>query len=288
MHTYAISIPRLIDVTAPYFSLQNLVIINDTIRAEIPIEHPMGSEQGVIAAAEVGRHLAILGSCALAYTNPVKKKHFYIASDAALKNLQKDILDATMPLVAEATTISLAKRKGSAIAKIVDSNDRPLYELQTNYHIMKPILFGKLYQSRENIDSVEAALTNPYLDSFPLSNVTYREKTLSAVLGPIKPHTCAGHFNGYPCIPVAILMHALSNAAGLLLGHALDRPKIPYSVLSADVIADQFAFAGESVFIEIQQEESNSDSDTFAFRCSAFDDESNRFGYMDLCLRVNL
>jgi len=279
-------ITDLIEVSHPYFSLKNLSVVGDAVQADVPVEHPMGNERGVIAAAEVGRHLAILGSCALAHVNNIKKKHFYLASDAMIRNLHDGVIEnASLPLKAEARTISLEKRKGSAVATITDTKGIPLYELQTNYHIMKPNLFEKLYQSRRYTESACVTAKNPYLSEFSFSNVSYNDDCMSAVLGPLGPEQCSGHFLNYPCIPVAILMHALSNAAGMLLAHTQNRPKSPYRVLSADVIADQFAFAGEEVFIDVVQEDQSA-SNSFVFRCSAMNGDSTRFGYMDLRLGV--
>lgn len=78
-----------IDVTPPYFALQNLSLlspsssgypaVNDTFRREqnLPPQHTNS-----FCSSELARHLAILGSIAAAYSNPVKTKHYYLALDA--------------------------------------------------------------------------------------------------------------------------------------------------------------------------------------------------------------
>ena len=53
-----------IAVCPPYFALENLSLESDnTLAARTPVHQPMHTEAGSIAVAEIGRHLAILGSC---------------------------------------------------------------------------------------------------------------------------------------------------------------------------------------------------------------------------------
>ena len=74
-----------IDVTYPYYSLRNLQLKGSDILATIQAEQPMENEAGTISAAEVGRHLAILGSCALAKDNKPKNKNYFLAYEAQLE-----------------------------------------------------------------------------------------------------------------------------------------------------------------------------------------------------------
>ncbi len=67
------NIEDLIEVIAPYFALDSLYFDSDGwLVAKSPVECQSLYEKTLMDASEVGRHLAILGSCFGALANPVK------------------------------------------------------------------------------------------------------------------------------------------------------------------------------------------------------------------------
>ncbi|ETR69153.1 MAG: hypothetical protein OMM_09852 [Candidatus Magnetoglobus multicellularis str. Araruama] len=104
-----------IKVSPPYYALKNVQLLkNNTayFSAEIPVEYPAGNECGSITAAEIGRHLAILGSCSLSQSNPIKEKHYYIANKATLNCLCKEkVISKNSEFIGEAKTLSINKKK---------------------------------------------------------------------------------------------------------------------------------------------------------------------------------
>lgn len=270
-----------IGVTAPYYALENLSISNDGVIAEFVAEQPMDNEVGGIAAAEVGRHLAVLGACALAWSNPVKKKHYYIASSAVLKNVAKGIEIGQGTFTGTAKTLSIDKRRGVISATLITHDNVPVYELVTQYHIMGATLFAKLFNAKKQEFECDPS-NSPYKSQIPLNNVRCSGNTISARLGPLKPEECNGHFCSFPCIPVAILMHALSRTAGKLLSKIVDEHSVKYSVVAADVQADNFAFAGEAVYMSVTY--SGREGNDHVFSCKAESDDARQFGSMMLRL----
>jgi len=270
-----------VGVTAPYYALYDLCVSDNEVKAEFTAEQPMGDESGPIAAAEVGRHLAVLGACSLARSNPVKKKHYYIASSAVLRKVGNGQNVVNGSFTGVARTLHINKRDGSVSAVLLTKDKVPLYELETRYRIMSDQLFEKLFKAKK-LDFDQHLTNNPYTTALPLHDVHYANHSISARLGPLKPEECKGHFISYPCIPVAILMHALSRTAGKLLSKVADADGASYRVVSADVRADNFAFAGEPVFMDVNY--SGRKDDDYVFFCTAKSTDGKQFGAMTLRL----
>ena len=67
----------LICTSPPYYALQALETIGDTsMQCRIRFENRYFTDASPFDPAEVGRHLAILGSCLVAQHNPVLTKHY--------------------------------------------------------------------------------------------------------------------------------------------------------------------------------------------------------------------
>ncbi|PWW82106.1 MULTISPECIES: hypothetical protein [Prosthecochloris] len=270
-----------IGVTAPYYALENLRVSDDGATAEFVAEQPMDNEVGEIAAAEVGRHLAVLGACALAWSNPKKEKHYYVASSAVLKNVAKGGEVGKGAFSGTAKILFFDKRYGTISATLMTTQGDPLYELETHYHIMSVPLFAKLFHIKKQEFECNPS-NNPYKKQIPLNDVRYSDNTISARLGPLKPEECNGHFCSFPCIPVAILMHSLSRTAGKLLSKVIGEPGIRYTVVAAEVQAYNFAFAGEVVNMIVTY--SGLEGGDHVFACKAENNDGKLFGSMLLRL----
>lgn len=270
-----------IGVTAPYYALENLTITKDEVSAEFAAEQPMENEAGGIAAAEVGRHLAVLGACALARSNPVKKKHYYIALSAVLCNENQEASVSSLKFTGIAKTLDIDKRNGTVSARLMTQDKTLLYTLTTSYYIMSEPLFQKLFNAKKQ-ECGCSVLDNPYKNEFPLSDIRYSDHTIHARFGPFRPEDCSGHFISYPCIPVAILMHGLSRSAGKLLGKIVGDESLRYNVVSADVTAETFAFAGEDVHMASQY--LGRENNDYLFSCKAERQDGTQYGSMMLKL----
>lgn len=266
-----------IEVREPYFALKNLSFLDDEFHANISKEHPMENEAGCIAAAEAGRHLAILGSCALAHTNPKKEKHYYIAHKAQLTALSESS-ESSANLRAVSKTESFTNRIGKAQATLYN-NSEAIFDLEVQYHVIKEKVFHKLYKSKA-VGQTNSNI-NPYENNFELNNINIENNKLNAELGHLSPEHCRGHFDEIPCLPVAVLMHALSRSAGLLLSR-MHPSDISYRVLKATINAENFAFVGDLVNITV--EKIAQEGRDFSFRCVASGESGITFGDMNLVL----
>src|SRR5581483_11840117 len=136
--------------------------------------------------------------------------------------------------------------------------------------------------SKHRIDDETGASTlNLYVTSVPLGEVVIDDALLSAYLGPLDPSKCAGHFPLFPALPVAILMHILSCAAGSLLAAVHDRDAVPYDVLDAKVTAENLAFANERIHVVIWYR--GVEGQDYVFDCVALADNRS-IGKMELTL----
>lgn len=271
-------VKKLIEVKRPYYSLNKIKLDTDVVSASVKSEQPMENEIGGIAAAEVGRHLAILGSCALAATNSDKRKHYYLAHRASLRRIvfPENIIDSTYKVDSRARYLD--KRKGVAHSRLF-MDDIHVFDLEVEYHVIKEKIFNKLY--KEKYLEYDASITNPYAEEFQLIQLNCQANQLSARLAPLSPQQCSGHFETYPCLPVAVLMHALSRSAGRLLGNKLGH-HITYIVESADICADNLAFYDDLIYVNATFIEEIDGA--YFFSCEANDGQNKCFGNMDLKL----
>ncbi len=269
-----------ISVKPPYFALSNMVMANnETLSAQIPVEQNMGSECGVISAAEAGRHMAILGSCALALKNSNPTRHYYLAVEAKVKKISN--LFESAILFGKANVVSLTKRSGIVFTKLLTETGQLLYTIEVSYKILHHNLFEKLFKQNKYINPIIPTFNNPYLNEIPLSKSVFEDDKLKTVLGPLKPHECQGHFPEFPAVPVAILMHSMSKAAGLLFSHKFGKKNLAYIVEEGLIKADNLAFAGNKINIII----SYSKNEHFNFKCRALSDKGIEYGAMELALQ---
>jgi hypothetical protein len=125
-------------VRDPYFALSEVTMVGPgEVLARVPVEQAPGAEASPINAAEVGRHLAILGSCASALINPKEGQHYYLARRAKLERLH----DGPRPRLEEplwglARAEFVEKRCTRAHTVLADPDGLPLYSLEVDYNVL--------------------------------------------------------------------------------------------------------------------------------------------------------
>ncbi|MEJ7138421.1 hypothetical protein [Amphibiibacter pelophylacis] len=247
-----------IEVTPPYFAFETLASEGDQVVAPIAPEQNRGGEESLMASAEVGRHLAILGSCALAQMQAETGRFFYLAQEATLVRLPASESAVRGPLQARARARHLTARDASATAELCNGQGQALFQLDVDYKVLRPAVFQKLYRAHHC--PTPPSTRNPYLDNAPLRVSALDANGMEAYFGPVEPADCAGHFDDYPCLPVAILMHTLSQAAGyyfalglgLTAQDALSIGRAFYQVQKAHIRAHRLVFAGQAVRINVR------------------------------------
>ena len=273
---------KKIGVSPPYFALKHLRVEHENILADIIAQQPMGDERGSITAAEVGRHLAVLGSCSLAIDNSNSGKHYYLVYKAELINYSDSLKNNILNFVGKSRTLRLDKREGMAVSKLFCKEGKLLYELTTSYHILKEKLFEKLFVNKKVAMPIDAVKYNPYHYEFPLKDCSFNNNRMWTKFGPLTHKECKGHFPEYPSIPVSILMHALCRNAGRNLANVLNMQYVTYSVSYAKMNAENLAFSGDVVLITVDYIESVGNQ--HKFECKAFSETDTEYGTLQLTL----
>ena len=205
-----------IDVVAPYFALRNLSPLPPSSTEFPAVVGSFTREQAVppqnansFCGSELGRHAAILGSLAAAYSNPVKRKHYYLALDAVAGFEQ---FPRTQELRAEAQIISAAWKKRRASCEIQIFT--PLGTFAGKLKVLYAIL------TEQNLLSITKAIDqncvfnttwlpgelSPYKDPIMLRMVkTHGPDFATAIISLHDRRRMAGHFPPLATAPIAIL-----------------------------------------------------------------------------------
>jgi hypothetical protein len=270
----------LIDVNKPYYALQGLCETeNGEVYAEIDVERLEYDEVSPISLTEAGRHLAILGSCALSLINKNKSKHYYLATNASILSHSSKIspFDAQqqrkLKCFAKAIHVDDKTRTGSVSSRIYTENDQLIFTLDLTYFILREALFKKMFrQQQTKLLQDNFLVDNPYKFPVTLKQISITENRLTCTLDKVEPYQCIGHFPSCPALPVAILSSALLDSAGIFL-----KSRYPeywkIKINHFNLMAKKLAFAGEKVNIETNLLEYGGKSHYFS--CRAIDEDKN-------------
>ncbi|WP_420593761.1 hypothetical protein [Deinococcus sp.] len=227
-------------VRPPYFALQNLHADDGTFWATATAEQPVTSETGPMQASEISRHGAICGLCTVALSFTDDERRYYLAQDAKYQGFANA---APYGSVVSFEARLLEKNKRQATAEIiVTSSGHALAHLRVTYTILQEASFKRLFRSRYSptfSDFQWNRMPDPPAGEFSVSN-----ETSIMTLKTVPEEACAGHFEHYPAMPVAVLMGQL----GLVASREYDQP---YRVESATMTASDFCWAGECVRFEV-------------------------------------
>lgn len=245
-----------ISVRQPYFDLRDLAETGEGIvTASVPGAPTGGTEVGAMQAAQVARHLAILGSCAAALGRDSDDRSHYLATTAHFARLSNAPNTTDEPLRAEAVASWVDRRTARAFIKLSTESGCGLNMLDVGYTVLAPKMFARLHppidESTIDADPDAHAGTNAaagQIADLPF-DVTYGDAGLEVACGPVPAALCAGHFPEYPAAPVAIVMGQLCRAAGLSLAEHLGRQPVAYRVEEGRVSAQKLARAGQHLVL---------------------------------------
>lgn len=250
-------------VSPPYFALRALALDTGSARASVLPELAMGQEAGPMRAAEIGRHLAVLGACALAHANPEAGRHYYLAHAARLERVAA--ATTASGLHGGAVVESVEGRSASVQSWLEDDAGTVLYRLHVRYHVLPERSFRRLFASHARAPLGEAD-PDYYRRAPAVGLVTLDQEQLQARIGPFGAADFPGHFDGFPSLPASMLNAALIDCAGLLLAHHLGVDKARYAVLQACVEAAGMACAGDIVTLDVRLD--GHSGDRYRFTCT--------------------
>lgn len=250
-------------VRDPYFALQAVKVVGDgEVTAGVPVEQETGRECSPINAAEVGRHLAILGSCAASLVNPKQGQHYYLARRARLERLHEGPLPRATGLLRGTAKADFRERRTATAQTLLSSPEgQPLFALEVDYNVLSAAAFLRLFQgARQEMRSepraggeerftpgdFAALRRNPHREPPRLCGSVRDGECLKATLN-VGAELCKGHFAMHPVLPVAVVMSGLAELAGTLLGELVGNAAVRYLVKHGEVRAESLAYAGETV-----------------------------------------
>lgn len=259
---------NLISVRPPYFALDGVHEFEGAIRAKIPCQEKSSAEVGPISAAEAFRHMAVLGSYAASLFNEQKGRHCYLEKRGEIQCF--NYLAGRETLVAEARGRVISKQE--AIATIELSTEKSgdlVFSAEIYYQVIPIEMFERIYGERrtgfEPTPNEGSIVAGPY----PMYKKRYSDdaRKLSATIGRIKPEYCLGHFDQYPCLPIAFALSTMAKASGDFLARVVNR-NVRYAIRDAVVNVDSLAFAGDEMDLTIEYM-GNYRKNCHSFKCQA-------------------
>ena len=267
-------------VSRPYFALDDLRPSPQGMLATLQCEQGLGCEAGPMRAAEIGRHLAVLGACALAHANPLPERHYYLAQQAHLKRLAPPTLDRDAPFACRARITHFADRLANVRSQLATLEGEVLYTLDVRYQVLKERAFRRLFtgHARSQPASADARY---YQRPTPAALHTLDKDQLAAHIGPFRAHDFPGHFDGYPSVPSSVLSGALIDCAGLLLARHAGVEKVRYSVV--DLVVEATNLAPVDCRIEVAIDLLGAvDARHYRFDCRANTENGTEVGRLEL------
>lgn len=234
-------------VQAPYNRLTALAPQGEgSVTARVVFESPAGFDAGQLASAEIGRHLAIGGSCALARHNPSGRRHYYLARRARLHR----IVDVDVWAGEELSLLARPLARDRAEAFLMTSYGETIARLDCSYQVLSDRLFARCFRKNFVPEAPERVSASPYAAPVVLTEERHDALLARALLRAVTPELCVGHFHDYPAMPVAVLMDGIQRLACRHIDAVTGRP---FRLRECSVEADQLAFAGEAVEFVVEQ-----------------------------------
>ena len=274
-----------IDVTPPYFALRNLSLLPSSSTEFAPVTGSFGREQALppqnansFCGSELGRHGAILGSVAAAYSNPVKAKHYYLALDATADFV---CFPTSLDMRAEARVISAMWKKGRVGCEVevftpegkFAGNMKILYAIVAEHKLMT--LTKAVNPKRVLGTAWQPGEPSPYSEPISLRMVkTHSSVLATAIISLHDRRSMAGHFSPIAAAPIAIL-----SSNGIMLCRQLlqDGGAKKWLDKTSRVRCQRLAVAGEVLELRARRLE----GEQFSHRVEFWDEERSMVGTID-------
>lgn len=274
-----------IDVTPPYFALRKLSLLPSSSTGFPAVTGSFSREQALpfqnanfFCGSELGRHAAILGSVAAAYSNPVKAKHYYLALDATA---DFEYFSTSLELRAEARIMSAMweKRRVSCEVEVFTPEGRFAGKMKIFYAIVtehKLISITKAMEPKRVLGVAwQPGEPSPYNDPILLRMVkTHSPALATAIISLHDRRSMAGHFSLIAAAPIAIL-----SSNGIVLCRQLLEKGGAKKWLdkTTRVKCQRLAVAGEILELRARR----LDGENFSHRVEFWDEEGDMVGTID-------
>ena len=211
-------------------------------------------------AAELGRHAAIVGLSATAAQQSDDNRRYYLARRAECRYVPNDAPYGT-PVRFQGRVVNRDKRTAKAAINAT-ANGAPLASFEVDYTVLTESAFERLFRTRSK---PTPGVPSPY-GSLLVTSWHGTKDVAEQVVESLPVGACAGHFDGYPALPVAVLMGQLSYLAGRL-------HEQPYRVVRGEVEASDLVWAGERAVFRVARDGDGITEETLGsrrYRCEAW------------------
>ena len=235
-------------VSRPYFAFSKVYQFGDILISPITQEQPIGFESTPMSSAEASRHLAILGSCALAINK--EDQQYYLAVKARKKvgidTINKNTFCNSSQLYVLAMPLFINEKEAAAITILTNIEGDIIFNFMIGYQLFTKKLFDRVFKKHSK--PTEKIDYSPYREAFKFRNIVIDKNVLKATLPIMKVEQCAGHFDNFPMLPVGVLAYMAINTIGYFLNNITQNTNLRYYLLNAEM--DVFA----PTFIEEESE----------------------------------
>lgn len=240
---------KRIAVHRPYFAFSDLYAIGDScILGAFAPEQSVGYELGPISSAELGRHLAILGSCAAAVDAP-DDMTYYLASKGRLELIPSAHTSGTAQKGTAIATVTSRSRR-TMTAEVVGNCGLVTAHLRCEYQVLSASVFSRIFTGHYT-GSLTPPLQSPYRTPLTFDATQIGTNRMVVRTGQVSPESFAGHFDDYPSWPVAIIADTFGQVRTALLHNMLDR-QTSYRVSFLNVDALQLAPARAQLIYDVE------------------------------------
>jgi hypothetical protein len=196
-----------------------------------------------MSAAEVGRHAATVGLCCAALAQRDERRRYYLAQRADYRGF---VPVSSQGVVRFEGDVQRLDKRAAVVRVGAEVGGAPLAEVEVAYTVLTAPAFERLFRDRaQPTPTAHAPCDAGYYGE--LTGVLERAPdTLRLRVAAVPLEVCAGHFDGYPAMPVAVLMSQLSRLAGGLMGG-------PYHVTAGLIEADDLLWAGSEAVFEAKR-----------------------------------
>ncbi|MCB9699839.1 MAG: type I polyketide synthase [Alphaproteobacteria bacterium] len=234
-------------LTAPYDRLLDVRFEGERALAEVEPD-VLDDDLGPVAAAEAGRHLAILGSFAAVLRNPEQGRFEYAVASADLVIHETEGSPMRrVRLTARCTSFDAFAGSARSEGELRAPDGRLLASLTVSYHVLPVHTLRAVAPS----DLPEAPVGHePYARWTPAPVVAIDRERVTLALDAVDAADCAGHFPGLPALPVSILGRHVFAAVAAAQRAATGDDGLRVEVLGARLATRRFVWAGEPVRFE--------------------------------------
>lgn len=221
-------------VGRPYFAFDKIYQFEDVLIAPVNYEQPIVFESTPMSSAEASRHLAILGSCAVAMNQ--ENRQYYLAVKARKKVsddvVQKNISKSSQLFVL-AAPLFCNEKEAAAVTILTNSEGDIIFDFTVGYQIFSDKLFERVFKAHAK--PTKQIDYSPYQKVPQFKDIEIKENVMTAILPTMKIEQCAGHFDNFPILPVGVLAYMAINTIGHFLNNITQNSGFKYHLLSAEM-----------------------------------------------------